>query len=205
MTAADRLLDKALASLGISLDAPPSERFANIYELVVALKTENDKETIAVNTTGTITDRICGWALETACPSSFYRLTGVNTKWLGDYALLGFPLNLIVSVKSFKAKERLLMSGSGSQLVPTIGFGLFDDPAEFSAERLVSYRMRGFLAIYMPKPTRDALSESARNTKNWNGTTLVRNIEDFPRDLRAATLKVELGDQRRDFIDPLRI
>ena len=53
-------------------------------------------------------------------------------KWMGDFYVRGEPFNTIVTVKSFKAKERLLSSGTGNLLSPTIGFGLFDDPAEWS-------------------------------------------------------------------------
>ena len=72
---------------------------------------------------------------------------GENWKWLGDFVLLGYPLNIIISVKSFTAKERLLVSGTGSTLTPTIGFGLFKNPSEFKSSRLHSYILRGFLAI----------------------------------------------------------
>ena len=60
---------------------------------------------------------------------------------------------LLYQLKSYKAKERLLVSGSGSLLVPTIGWGLFDDPNLWKYERLKNYLYRGFIAIYMPKDT----------------------------------------------------
>jgi hypothetical protein len=204
MTKADELIARALSELGISSQASDAEKYSKVYDIVSELRKINDAETVNVGTTGAITERICSWALNSVNEQIFYRLTGKNTKWLGDYALLGFPLNLIVSVKSFKAKERLLMSGTGSQLVPTIGYGLFDDSSEFSYDRLVSYRMRGFLAIYMPKYTFDSLQENSKKFKNWNGTKLVRTVEEFPGDLSGSLKKVELGALKRDFVDPLK-
>lgn len=205
MTKADELIARALSDLGIAPNADVAEKYSRVYDIVSVLQRINDAETVNVGTTGTITERICSWALNSVDEQIFYRLTGKNTKWLGDFALLGFPLNLIVSVKSFKAKERLLMSGTGSQLVPTIGYGLFDDASEFSYDRLVSYRMRGFLAIYMPKSTFNSLSRDSREFKNWNGTALIRKIEALPADLMNSLKKVEMGSTKRDFVDPLKL
>ena len=77
--------------------------------------------------------------------------------------MLGTPFNAVISVKSYKVKERLLVSGSGSLLVPTIGWGFMNDPNEFKYERLKNYLYRGFIAIYMPKET---LDKSEKNSKN---------------------------------------
>lgn len=203
MTKADDILATALHEIGIAHDAAPSEKFDRIYDVVEKLRIANESETISVGTTGTITDRICEWALLSVGEDIFYRLTKRDVKWLGDYGLLGYPLNLIISVKSFKAKERLLMSGTGSTLVPTIGFGLFDDPTEFSAERLVSYRMRGFLAIYMPKYCLDATSDKSRAFKNWNSTTLLRPLEKFPDDLKSSLIEIRDGTLKRRFVNPV--
>lgn len=205
MTKADELLKIALNNVGVDADALPSVKYANVYAVIAELAEINNAETIAVGTTGTITDRICGWALDSVGGDFYYRLTSNNTKWLGDYALLGYPLNVIVSVKSFKAKERLLMSGTGSQLVPTIGYGLFDDANEFSADRLISYRMRGFLALYMPTPTIAKLNQAALDFKNWNGSSLIRSIEEFPLDIEKSKLRVQLGGVWRDFINPIKL
>ena len=187
----------------MSTDDTAEQKYAQVYEVVAKLQEYNAKDKIQVGTTGTITDRICEWALASAGTGFYYRLTKKDVKWLGDYGLAGYPLNVIVSVKSFKAKERLLMSGTGSQLVPTIGYGLFDDASEFSAERLVSYRMRGFLAIYMPKYTLNKLGVKSREFINWNATPLIRAIEDFPEDLRTSFMKVEEGSETRLFVDPV--
>lgn len=203
MTKADNYLEKAISEVGLTSTASAAEKYSRVYEIVDKLRQYNDAETISVGTTGTITDRICEWALASAGTGFYYRLTKKDVKWLGDYGLAGYPLNVIVSVKSFKAKERLLMSGTGSQLVPTIGYGLFDDASEFSAERLVSYRMRGFLAIYMPKYTLNKLGVKSREFINWNATPLIRAIEDFPEDLRTSFMKVEEGSETRLFVDPV--
>lgn len=205
MTKADKLIKDALVKIGLNTDSQAKDKYDRVYDLVEALEEENRIQPIPVGTTGTITDRICEWALESVGGDFDYRLTANNVKWLGDYALLGFPLNIIISVKSFKAKERLLMSGTGSQLVPTIGFGLFDDPSEFSAKRLISYRMRGFLCIYMPKGTWSGTKKQAQEFLNWNGSKLLRPLEQFPSDLENARIQVEMGGVNRTFIDPLRI
>jgi hypothetical protein len=203
MTKADGILNKALEDIGVSINASPSEKFSHAYQVVEKLRIANEAETISVGTTGTITDRICEWALLSVGEDIFYRLTKRDVKWLGDYGLLGYPLNLIVSVKSFKAKERLLMSGTGSTLVPTIGFGLFDDPTEFSPARLVSYRMRGFLAIYMPKNCLDETPSASKAFHNWNASILLRPIEQFPSDLKKSLITIKEGSMERRFVNPV--
>ena len=205
MTIADEILSRALMEVGLTAVASPSEKFRRVYEVIEALRLINNENTIQVGTTGTISDRICEWALQVVGAHIYYRLTKKDVKWLGDYGLLGYPLNLIISVKSFKAKERLLMSGTGSQLVPTIGFGLFDDPKEFSAARLVSYRLRGFLAIYMPSKTMEQLSQDSLAFLNWNSTSLLRPLEFLPSDLNNSIIEIEENNTSRRFVDPLKI
>lgn len=205
MTKADEILARALKPLSLSLQSKPADKYAAVYDVVAELQRLNEEATISVGTTGTITDRICEWALQVVGEDVFYRLTKKDVKWLGDYGLLGYPLNVIVSVKSFKAKERLLMSGTGSQLVPTIGFGLFDDPNEFSSSRLVSYRLRGFLAIYMPRTTINQIESASRDFVNWNSTLLIRPIEQFPDDLNNSLIEVTDGPIKRRFVDPIKI
>ena len=102
-----------------------------------------------VKTTGTINERLVQLALEGFAPSAWYELKDKKYQWLGDFALQGYPLSVIISVKSFKAKERLLVSGTGSLHAPTVGWGRFDDPKEFSTSRLEAYLFRGFLCIYV--------------------------------------------------------
>lgn len=115
------------------------------------------------------------------------RELGRDWKWLGDVLLPGHPFDVIVSVKSFRARERLLASGSGSLLAPTIGWGLFEDPKEWSANRLQSYLYRGFVAIYMPSSTFDDLLPDAGSVENINGNRLLRKLHEFPGDLGKAT------------------
>lgn len=205
MTKADEILSAALGNLSLKRESSPYDKFAAIYPLIEELRKINEKSTISVGTTGTITDRICEWALQIVGEDIFYRLTKKEVKWLGDYGLLGYPLNIIVSVKSFKAKERLLMSGTGSQLVPTIGFGLFDDSSEFSVARLTSYRLRGFLAIYMPQSTLDQLPIHSQEFLNWNSTVLLRPCQQLPLDLERSIITIKDGPITRRFVDPIKL
>jgi hypothetical protein len=105
-------------------------------------------------------------------------------KWVGDFYLLGEPFNIIVSVKSFAAKERLLASGSGNLLSPTVGWGLFTRPQEFSYARLVSYAYRGFAAIYAPAALIQALPAEATAFTNINGHPLMRDLAAFVADIQ---------------------
>ena len=143
-TKADKILNIVLKKLDIE-NSSPGEKFKKIYQIFPELDKLNKTETFSVSTTGTITERICEWALMDALPSGYFRLTSNADKWLGDYCMLGTPFNIVISVKSYKVKERLLVSGSGSLLVPTVGWGFMDDPNEFKYERLKNYLYRGFI------------------------------------------------------------
>ena len=122
-----------------------------------------------------------------ALPGGYFRLTSNDDKWLGDYCLLGTPFNIVISVKSYKVKERLLVSGSGSLLVPTIGWGLMDDPNEFKYERLKNYLYRGFIAIYMPKYTLDKIEKDSKALLNTHKQKFIRPIEDLVKDIKSAS------------------
>lgn len=101
----------------------------------------------------------------------------------GDILIPCAPRNLLVSVKSYEAKERLIVSGDGGDM---IGFGFFRKSSEFNSEqRAVQYVRRGFLAIYMPYDTLVDLKPKAREKKNAFGRLLYRSIEeDFCDDIR---------------------
>ena len=132
---------------------------------------------------------------------SYYRLTGQNWKWLGDFVLLGYPLNIIISVKSFHAKERLLVSGTGSTLTPTIEFGLFKKPSEFKSSRLHSYILRGFSAIYIPQTTLGEVEQDSKELQNLNGKVFLRPLEDFGNDLRDSLKEIKVGDRQTKMVD----
>ena len=198
---ADKLLQRALQQLKIE-NKSSEEKFNNIYKLMPVLDSFNKEELFSVSTTGTISERICGWALDAALPDGYFRNTSNEDKWLGDYIMLGAPFNVVISVKSYKAKERLLVSGSGSLLVPTIGWGLFDDPTEFKLERLKNYLYRGFIAIYMPKSTLKLLDSDSKKLENTHKEIFIRPIENLISDIRKAKIKKKFGKTSIEVVNP---
>lgn len=106
-------------------------------------------------------------------------------KALGDILIPCAPTNLLISVKSEKARERLLYSANS---IEGIGFGFFNQPDEFWTDsRMQLYKRMGFSAIYMPGVTVDAIHRHVgrRNTRRLNvyGTELYRPITDFGTDM----------------------
>ena len=198
---ADKLLQRALQQLKIE-NKSSEEKFNNIYKLMPVLDSFNKEELFSVSTTGTISERICGWALDAALPDGYFRNTSNEDKWLGDYIMLGAPFNVVISVKSYKAKERLLVSGSGSLLVPTIGWGLFDDPTEFKLERLKNYLYRGFIAIYMPKSTLRLLESDSKKLENTHKEIFIRPIENLISDIRKSKIKKKFGKTSIEVVNP---
>ena len=198
---ADKLLQRALQQLKIE-NKSSEEKFNNIYKLMPVLDSFNKEELFSVSTTGTISERICGWALDAALPDGYFRNTSNEDKWLGDYIMLGAPFNVVISVKSYKAKESLLVSGSGSLLVPTIGWGLFDDPTEFKLERLKNYLYRGFIAIYMPKSTLKLLDSNSKKLENTHKEIFIRPIESLISDIRKSKIKKKFGKTSIEVVNP---
>ena len=195
MTQADNFLAKAISSIGLSTTTPIETLYDKQCDIRSALAIMNGQQKIALSTTGAITERICEWGLKIAIPHGYSRL-GRNEKWMGDFSVLGYPLNAVISVKSFKAKERLMASGLGSTLVPTIGFGWFNDPSEFSAARCQSYRDKAFVAIYMPRETLDDLTRTAKCFLNANQRLLLRDVQEMPRDLMLTLKNISYGGHR---------
>ena len=198
---ADKLLQRALQQLKIE-NKSSEEKFNNIYKLMPVLDSFNKEELFSFFITGTISERICGWALDAALPDGYFRNTSNEDKWLGDYIMLGAPFNVVISVKSYKAKERLLVSGSGSLLVPTIGWGLFDDPTEFKFERLKNYLYRGFIAIYMPKSTLKLLDSDSKKLENTHKEIFIRPIENLISDIRKSKIKKKFGKTSIEVVNP---
>ena len=200
-TKADKILDKVLQNLDIQTSTP-GEKFKKIYQIFPELDKLNKQETFSVSTTGTITERICEWGLIDALPSGYFRLTSNDDKWLGDYCILGTPFNIVISVKSYKVKERLLVSGPGSLLVPTIGWGFMDDPNEFKYERLKNYLYRGFIAIYMPNFTLDKIEEKSKSLENTHKQKFIRPIENLVDDIKNASSIKPFGEKKLTVVDP---
>jgi hypothetical protein len=193
----DLLLKDVLTTLG--LDAAHARiQFTKIEAILAELGRRHATKAISGSVTGAISERLCGIALDGAAPRglSYTRLPR-QWKWLGDFSVRGIPFNVLISVKSFTAKERLLASGSGVLLAPTIGFGFFKEAKEWNAARLDAYVYRGFLAVYLPNATLCALSRQACMRRNVNGRRFLRRIDKFSDDLVAA-----LHAKRPGYIDP---
>lgn len=106
----------------------------------------------------------------------------------GDILIPCAPTNLVISVKSEAARERLLYS---SNAIEGIGFGFFNEPSEFWTEsRMALYKRMGFSVIYMPDETHtDVLNhvkdkEAEKHAVNINGTDLYRPLSIFGDDMR---------------------
>lgn len=201
MTLADDYLDIAYKTCGVA-GLTSRNKYQQIDRINHELDKINSKLTKPMNvkTTGTINERLVRLALEGFAPSVWYELHEKKYQWLGDFALQGYPLSVVISVKSFKAKERLLVSGTGSLHAPTIGWGRFDDQKEFSVARLEAYLFRGFLCIYMPLQTIKKLSVDARNLKNFYGNDFIRDINSFGRDLEKSLVTQRSGSDKINLV-----
>lgn len=109
-------------------------------------------------------------------------------KAFGDILIPCAPTNLVISVKSEAARERLLYS---SNSIEGVGFGFFNQPEEFwTTSRMALFKRMGFSAIYMPDEThaavmtRVAADGREKHAVNVNGTDLYRPLTRFGEDMR---------------------
>jgi len=186
---ADILLNQVYDNLNLG-DNTSEEKYNQINDIISGLAEINNEHTIHPKTTGTISERLCELALQARVPTFYKRITG-EWNWMADFSVLGHPFNLLVSVKSFKAKERLLVSGSGNILSPTVGWGLFDDAGEWTEDRTRLYLFRSFIAIYLPTSLYDEIPAESKLIHNINGKMLLRRIDNFMNDLSAAIIANE--------------
>lgn len=186
MAKADDLIEQVLNMLNIQ-NLDNENKYLRINDIINELQQLNAQNTINPKTTGTISERLCEFGLSAAVPN-FYKRIGSDWNWMADFSVYGHPFNLLISVKSFKAKERLIVSGSGNNLSPTIGWGLFDDINEWTLDRVKSYLYRSFIAIYMPSNLFNRLPQDVRSIVNINGNPLLRDLSLFINDLRNATV-----------------
>ncbi|MGK6325427.1 hypothetical protein ACMGDM_20350 [Sphingomonas sp. DT-51] len=107
---------------------------------------------------------------------------------LGDILIPCAPTNLVISIKSEVARERLLYSANS---IEGVGFGFFKEPEEFwTSSRMSLYKRMGFSAIYMPDATHAAVMNrvlaagNARHAVNINGTDLYRPLSVFGDDMK---------------------
>jgi len=117
-------------------------------------------------------------------------------KLYGDILIPCLPHNLLISVKSVSARERLMVSGNRLE---SIGFGFFSDPSEFwTPSRISLYRRWGFTAIYMPESTIGKIAErldrdgNLHQAININGNPLYRPLGAFGPDMRRISGRIAL-------------
>ncbi|KUJ85958.1 hypothetical protein AVO45_03005 [Ruegeria marisrubri] len=108
---------------------------------------------------------------------------------LGDILIPCAPTNLLISVKTESARERLLYSANS---IEGIGFGFFNQADEFVTRRRIQlFKRMGFSAISMPDDMlRQIEAELARrgediaDVQNIYGTRLYRPHSVFTSDMR---------------------
>jgi hypothetical protein len=107
---------------------------------------------------------------------------------LGDIMIPCAPTNLLISVKTEAARERLLYSANS---IEGIGFGFFNEAKEFwTRSRMLLFKRMGFTAIYLPDKTHQAIAEKLKERNhqmfavNLNGTELYRPLSIFGSDMR---------------------
>jgi hypothetical protein len=124
-----------------------------------------------------------------AMPGHILLNEGKMARWkaLGDILVPCAPTNLVISVKSEAARERLLYS---SNSIEGIGFGFFAEAKEFwTRSRMSLLKRMGFSAIYMPDATHAAVmarlgQDGTRgHAVNINGTDLYRPLSAFGDDM----------------------
>jgi len=201
MTKADELINKALNNLGI-LEFSDSDKYKKLQLIMSEMDKFNSKNKIHEKTTGTINERYVEWALKATVKDSHYKFSSRSEEWLGDFCIMGTPMNITVSVKSYTAKERAHASGTGNYISPTILWGLFNDASEFGLDRLNVYLLKGFIAIYMPSATIKQLEKGARIRKNLFGHPLIRDIMDLPDNIIHSLTDKEIGDKTTKLMNP---
>lgn len=119
-----------------------------------------------------------------------------SVKAFGDILIPCAPANVIISVKSEAARERLLYSAN---MIEGVGFGFFDRASEFWTEaRMNLFKRMGFTAIYLPNATHtELMTHLAKENKerfavNVNGNALYRPLSEFGRDMRRIVGKTSL-------------
>jgi hypothetical protein len=115
----------------------------------------------------------------------------------GDFLVPAAPTNILISCKTWAARERLLNSGIR---VDTVGFGFFQDAYEFWTEmRMNTLRRFGFTAIYMPGSTFDAImaklaaGNRTHQAVNVNAKPLFRKLSAFGSDMLQVSGRLSLA------------
>jgi len=194
ITQSDLIFNEILIRSGMD-GKTAQEQYKHLYDLLDARNSITAEINAAglnedISLIGSVTEKICGIGIKSVCNDQRYSVLPKHWKWLGDFAITGIPFNLYISVKSYSAKERLIVSGTGQIAAPVVGYGLFKDIKEWSPSRVDQYKHRGFIAIYMPKDLFQSLSVKSgkghpvTNTKNIYGNPFLRDIANLPSDLK---------------------
>jgi hypothetical protein len=119
-----------------------------------------------------------------------------SVKAFGDILIPAAPSNVIISVKTQAARERLLYSAN---MIEGVGFGFFDAAKEFwSQSRMNLFKRMGFTAIYLPDSTHNTLQARILEAHlesfavNINGRDLYRPLSSFGADMRRVVGKTTL-------------
>ena len=120
----------------------------------------------------------------------------MSVKAFGDILIPAAPTNIIISVKSAVARERLLYSAN---MIEGVGFGFFEEAKEFwTKSRMNLYKRMGFTAIYMPQQTLTEIMQKLSENQleqfavNINGTPLYRPLNSFGNDMNRIVGKITL-------------
>jgi len=121
----------------------------------------------------------------------------ISVKAFGDILIPVAPSNIIISVKSQAARERLLYSAN---MIEGVGFGFFDQPQEFwTKSRMNLFKRMGFTAIFLPDATHADLMDHIHREQiesfavNINGKDLYRRLSQFGADMRGIVGKTSLN------------
>lgn len=199
-TSAEAIVHLCEITLGARINS------ANVYDAFVIQNPSDNTRTFSIQAQyhrgvpGDISEALCsevlnneglpeleldnqGWPLPGRGHISLNKGKMRDVKAFGDILIPCAPSNIIISVKTQAAKERLLYSAN---MIEGIGFGFFNDPKEFwTPSRMNLFKRMGFTAIYLPDNTYQAIDTRLRQkhisslATNVNGKDLYRPLSKF--------------------------
>lgn len=99
----------------------------------------------------------------------------------GDFLIPSLPFNLLISVKTVAARERLIASASGAD---SVGVGFFGRADEFNPSRTRMYQRSGFVGIYLPPNVLLKVAQRFDGPPlNNNGTPFYRPNTELGKDM----------------------
>ena len=92
---AEIILSSVYSKLSLTSDA---DKYANVYQIIKELEhIDKNVRKIPIAAVGKITESLVEIALKPSAENSFFPVTQTNFKWVGDFALMGIPFNVIIS------------------------------------------------------------------------------------------------------------